>query len=112
MSHLQIPPTRLMSTELANWYIDTLEQFRLKFSLFAKEALGCRFLSEDRGTRSKWDNASPVVSTNALSIATGYLVLPRDDGSVLIEVSSHEEFINIMVFTIDYRRLARIIKER
>ncbi len=102
---------RIMPIKQAQWYMQLYERFRQRYVAYAVQELGfLHLVDEDRPVLTMDQTES--VPSSALSIASSYLVLPRPYGSILLELSSRDGFLNILVYTLDSRRLARLIAQR
>ena len=110
--HVRSPPTRLLTADVAAWQLQLLERFRAEYVQYAVQELGFVALMDDHSSQCVLTADVAVVSTARLAIATSYLLMALAGGSILLQLSSYEEFIQVMLFTIDGRRLARIVDER
>ena len=100
-----------MPVEEARWYNKQLDDFRASYVSYASSVLDFRHIFDDRSTLRPLDSGLGEVDTGALSSVTSYLTKVRGDGILLLEVCSFEEFVNVVIYAIDMRRLARILRQ-
>jgi hypothetical protein len=103
---------RKLPVAQAFWHLKTIESFRSRYIQYAVKELGFAHLIDGASMPLEVENGAQTVDSSTIHLPSSFLVLPRPDGVILLEISSWGDFLNISVSTMDSRRLARLIDQR